>query len=139
MIKRCFKMIPWFEKHNKLSWLLAIITAIAIFFISSLPAGEISPFVGFNWQTTAYHIAAFFFLAFFLLPAIVKGNNKTLILFAIIIAVLYGVSDEFHQLFVPGRHFSILDMLTNSFGILTASFIYTLSLRYRKEKHKILV
>ena len=30
---------------------------------------------------------------------------------AIVISSLYGVSDEYHQLFVPGRSFDVLDML----------------------------
>jgi VanZ family protein len=35
---------------------------------------------------------------------------------AIVIAALYGVSDEYHQLFVPGRTFDVLDMLADALG-----------------------
>lgn len=34
---------------------------------------------------------------------------------------LYGVSDEFHQLFVPGREFSLWDMAADAIGV-TAGF-----------------
>ena len=50
---------------------------------------------------------------------------------AIIITVLYGISDEIHQIFVPGRHFAILDILTDSAGILFASLLYSL-LKFRE-------
>ncbi len=124
-------MIKLLEKYNKLSWTMVIIIAIAIFYISSLqfPPGS----GGFGWMTVAYHFLAFFFLAFFLLPALVKGDNKTLILIAVIIAVLYGVSDEVHQLFVPGRHFAFSDIMVDSCGILLSSLIYAVSLKYRKK------
>ncbi|MEO5741935.1 MAG: VanZ family protein [Vicinamibacterales bacterium] len=35
---------------------------------------------------------------------------------AILISSLYGVSDEFHQVFVPGRTFDVLDMLADAVG-----------------------
>ena len=40
-------------------------------------------------------------------------------LLPIIIAVLYACSDEFHQLFVPGRAGTIKDVLVDSLGALT--------------------
>jgi VanZ family protein len=35
---------------------------------------------------------------------------------AIVIASLYGVSDEYHQLFVPGRDFDVLDLVADAIG-----------------------
>ena len=32
------------------------------------------------------------------------------------LATLYGVSDEFHQLFVPDRDFDVRDMMADAFG-----------------------
>ena len=93
-------MIRLFEKYSKVSWLFVILIAVSIFCISSLSSEEVAPVVGFSWQPTVYHIAAFFFLAFFLLPALVKGKSKKLIFLAVILAVLYGISDEIHQHFL---------------------------------------
>ena len=120
------------EKYSKISWLFVIIIAIAIFYISSL-SFESAPAGGFGWKTTAYHFLAFFSLAFFLLPALSKGKSKKLIFLAIVLAVLYGVSDEIHQFFVPGRHMAFSDVMINSCGILTSSLIYTLSLKFRNK------
>ena len=38
------------------------------------------------------------------------------VLVAIVISSLYGVSDEYHQLFVPGRTFDVFDMLADAIG-----------------------
>ena len=43
----------------------------------------------------------------------VSGRSVAL---AILIASLYGVSDEYHQLFVPGRTFDLFDMLADVIG-----------------------
>lgn len=127
-------MINLFEKHNKISWLFAILVALSIFYISSLPGEKALALVEFSWQTTACHIVVFFFLTFFLLPALVRGKNKSFIFIAIIITIFYGILDEIHQLFVPGRNCSFSDWLLDSAGILFASLIYTFSLRRRKSR-----
>ena len=54
-----------------------------------------------------------------------------LIFLTIDLAILYAISDEVHQLFVPGRAFAFADILTDSAGILFAVLIYVL-LRYDK-------
>jgi hypothetical protein len=123
-------MIRLLEKYSWISWIFVAIIAIAIFYISSLTFGTGSG--GFGWITTAYHFLAFFFLAFFLLPSVVKGKNKGMILVALAIAIMYGVSDEFHQLFVPGRSCNFPDVMVDSCGILFAGLIYVSSLRFRK-------
>jgi VanZ family protein len=38
------------------------------------------------------------------------------VLGAILISTLYGVSDEYHQMFVPGRTFDVLDMVADAIG-----------------------
>lgn len=127
-------MISWFEKHNKLSWIITILIAIFIFYISSL-SFEGAPVGGYGWKTVAYHIYSFLFLTGFLLISLIRGNwkRKNLIFLGIIIAVLYGISDEIHQLFVPGRSCSFSDILIDLIGILFASLIYLLSLKLNKD------
>ncbi|MDP3027351.1 MAG: VanZ family protein [Nanoarchaeota archaeon] len=117
-------MISWFERHNKLSGIITIFIAIVIFYISSLTFPPGAP--GFGWETIAYHFYAFLFLEAFLLISITKGKKKDLIFLAIMIAIVYAVSDEIHQLFVPGRACSFSDILTDSAGILFATLIYSL-------------
>lgn len=124
-------MIHLLEKYSKVSWLFAVLTAIAIFYISSLtfPPGQGVT----NIKAILYHFFAFFFLAFFLLPALVKGKKTSFIFIAIAIAIVYGVLDEFHQLLVPGRYCAFSDFLIDSAGILFASFLYVFSLLLTKK------
>ena len=44
-------------------------------------------------------------------------------LFSYLISVLYAVSDEIHQLFVPGRSCELRDVFIDSLGVLTALII----------------
>ena len=59
-----------------------------------------------------------------------QGSRKVLI--AIGICVLYAISDEVHQLFVPGRSGQIKDVLLDSGGALTGIILYTLIEKGRK-------
>lgn len=49
--------------------------------------------------------------------------------YAILICILYAISDEIHQLFVPGRSCQILDVLIDSLGSITG--IILLFLKYK--------
>jgi VanZ family protein len=44
---------------------------------------------------------------------------------AVIIASLYGLTDEFHQSFTPGRSVEIADWVTDTLGALTSVTLYT--------------
>lgn len=119
-------MIRFLEKNNFFSWLAVILLAIIIFYVSSLtlygaPKTKI--------LSILYHFSAFFWFAFFLSLALISGKKKNLIILAVILAVIYAVSDEVHQLFVPNRNFSISDILTDSAGILLANFAYLLTFK----------
>lgn len=125
-------MISWLEKNNKLSWAITAIIAITIFYLSSLNLESGSAKT--NTISILYHISAFFFLSLFLLISIVRKEKKNLILLAIMIAIFYGISDEIHQFFVPGRNTSLLDVFLDSLGTLYAFMIYFISLEYRDKR-----
>jgi len=42
---------------------------------------------------------------------------------ALLLSVCYGITDEFHQAFVPGRHPDIWDLIRDSTGALIALLI----------------
>lgn len=43
---------------------------------------------------------------------------------AILLTMIYGISDEFHQLFVPMRQFSIFDMIADGIGGIIGTIFY---------------
>lgn len=122
-------MIKWFEKHNKVSFVITFIGAVAIFYISSLrleggPSSEILSII--------YHFSAFFCFSFFLFISSAQGKKNNLIFFfVIIISLNYGILDELHQYFVPGRTCTFFDIGIDSLGILFASMIYFIRVEYR--------
>jgi VanZ family protein len=124
-------MITWFEKHSNISLIITLLIAILIFYISSLSFAP-STSTSSSIKPILYHILIFFIFSFFLSLTILKGKNKLLIIPTIIISILYAISDELHQFFVPGRNFSLIDIFLDSLGIITASLIYITILEIRK-------
>jgi len=128
------KILMWFEEHNKISWLVTIIIAALMFYISSIEFGPGSLSPGASIRAILYHIFAYAALAFFLSISIVRGRWKSGIFLAVLIAILYGVSDEYHQLFVPGRAGTIRDVILDSIGVFLASLFYYVTIEYRSRK-----
>lgn len=54
----------------------------------------------------------------------------------IIVCLLYGLSDEFHQSFVPGRFVSGADVLADVIGAVLASALWFFQIKRRREKDK---
>ncbi len=70
------------------------------------------------------HIILYTPLGFLLRRALSLHKNMTAsqtALFTLIIGVLYGISDELHQAFVPGRYADAADVLADAVGILFGS------------------
>lgn len=64
------------------------------------------------------HFFIYFFLGMLVLHALnmSKGTGCKTIGLALLICVLYAISDEVHQLFVPGRGAQVKDVLIDSAG-----------------------
>ena len=130
-------MFSWFEQHSKVSWVVTILIAIFIFYISSL---TFAPGTGTtNLLSIIYHILIFFFFSLFLFISSVKRNQKArrLFLLTVVISIIYAVLDELHQHFVPGRSSSISDIFLDSLGISFSSVIYFILMVYSKITGKI--
>lgn len=55
---------------------------------------------------------------------ILKFEQKKKIIYSIIIGMLYAISDEIHQYFVPNREMQIKDVFIDTLGIITGVFLY---------------
>lgn len=79
------------------------------------------------------HFTIYFLLGLFFCSFLKEFdfNNKKLLIYTILFVFLYACSDEIHQLFIKGRSGEILDVLIDTFGGFTSSFIYTI---FRRKK-----
>jgi VanZ family protein len=69
--------------------------------------------------------AALFFLFFRAInKTFTKISQKNALIIAVVLAILYGITDEMHQTFVPTREGSIRDIGIDTIGILLC-FQYT--------------
>ena len=110
----------------------AIIWAAVIFGVSSIPDLS-TPSFGFHIMDKVAHFAVFFILGIFVSYGFGKRNSSAGRIFWISVAVsaLYGISDEIHQFFVPGRQMDVFDILADAMGAAAASGIYLLKLKRR--------
>ena len=92
-----------------------IIWMIFIFYISSLSHPP-TPGPGVSYFGEFSHFIEYFILSFLFLRMFNGYNLKNGLLLAILFSILYGLTDEIHQLFVPYRTFEIKDLIIDSLG-----------------------
>ena len=102
------------------SWLAVGAWAAVIFFISSCP-GPVVPFELFPHQDKLGHFTQYFILGALLFRAL--GDVRYAPLWAVIISVVYGVTDELHQVFVANRIASVLDLCADTLGAVFAQVL----------------
>lgn len=122
----------FFERHYKLSGLIAIVGSVGIFLISSLSFERGGGGSSLGFLSYLYHFLAFFLLCLFLLFYFVRGERKSFFIVAFLASLGYALSDEIHQYFVPGRFCSGVDVLIDLAGIVLALLIYGIVFVYRK-------
>jgi Predicted integral membrane protein len=91
-------------------WLPAILMMVVIFGFSSITGKEMPNFG--TWDLIVKkgaHVLGYALLALLLWYA--QGFDKNRWWLALLLAVLYAISDEFHQSFIAGRHSSWVDAL----------------------------
>lgn len=101
------------------NWLPVFLWAGLIFYLSAQPSLK----SGMAWPydfilRKGAHITEFAVLFLFLLRAIGSHNfsPKKALFWAFTLAILYAISDEFHQLFVSGRFGAPSDVAIDSLG-----------------------
>lgn len=110
---------------------------VAIFVLSSIPgkgggkAGRFMADIDPQLQNLL-HLPLFALLQYLWLRGLAARGVRGVRLFAgsLLITLGYGVFDEFHQYFVPGRYASLNDLLLNLTGALIGLLIYRLVRRH---------
>jgi len=98
-----------------LAWLAVLAWAGLIFFVSAQPK-ETFQRLGFTGQALSVggHLIVYFVLMILLVlaqRASTKLSNKQ-----VLIVAIYGLSDEYHQSFVPGRTPTLVDWIVDLVG-----------------------
>jgi len=117
-------------------WFPLVIYCLAIYIQSGRPGPELIPDVRF--LDKFLHFGAYgllgilFFRAYETLP--LKKFENLLIFISIVSAVLYGISDEIHQYFVPSRHADLMDVIANTIGSICGVYLFY---RWKNQKEPV--
>ena len=114
-------MLKYLEKHKKgLVYIPLVIYWLLLITATSLPAADL-PSIGTIDKVN--HFIAYFGLSVLLTLCFLFQTKydflyKKAFLISFLIVIFYGVIDEVHQLFIPGRMAEILDWLADVGGAL---------------------
>jgi VanZ family protein len=119
-------------------WLPAAAYMAFIYYLSSRSQFPVQAPDWFFFADKVVHTVLYAGLGFFVLRALIQGDPSRVTLGALILAAiitsLYGVSDEFHQSFVPGRTPDVYDWMTDTLGaFLACAYFYWRKTRLRKQ------
>ena len=107
-------------------WLPPVIWMGLIFYVSSQPGTSFPDLGGLDLVAKkGAHIleyAVLYLLLFRALSTLSRAGrtSRRAYLLPMLLAILYAISDEVHQTFVPSREGTIRDVLIDSFGVLIA-------------------
>lgn len=121
----------------------AIIWAVLIFISSSIPAQDL-PKLGIPRFDKVIHFVIYLTLAYLTDRAFRNQVRfavlaKRHLIFTIVFTLLYGISDEMHQMFVAGREPSLLDLSADLLGalVLVAIIAVKRNIRSRDKTSKV--
>ena len=110
----------------------ALLWALLIFVSSSISSDNLPP-LGVLGIDKLVHFGVFFILCFFTHRAFRFQSRSAFVLtyslsLSVVATILYGVSDEIHQIFTPGRDSTVYDALADALGGLLYAGLYRLFL-----------
>ncbi len=116
---------------------IALLYALLIFVVSAIP--QIHPPLGFKWGDKVAHLLEYGIFSFLIFLAFYTSGKDFLkrhvFLLSVLVGTVYGLSDEIHQKFVPGRDCNIYDFLADCLGIIAVQTVLWLYLK-RKGKEQ---
>lgn len=104
---------------SALYWLPAFSYMALIFVLSSFPPPQAAREVPIYFNVKLIHIIEYGVLNLLVYWAISRTSSMTYgwrASYSVAIAVLYGLTDELHQVFVPGRSGQLIDIFANLIG-----------------------
>ncbi len=116
------------RSRARIAWIASVIWMGVIFALSSVPGGSM-PAGDYGWLG---HFGVYFVLGGLYFIAL-KGEQRgwRVVVAAVVLASVYGVTDEFHQSFVPGRMPDPADWAMDTAGALTGAALALAVTRWR--------
>ncbi|MBI1320727.1 MAG: VanZ family protein [Candidatus Hydrogenedens sp.] len=118
-----------------MAWLYFILTCLYCGTIAWL-SGQSDPPVPselFPHWDKVMHVSAFGLMTVLVLLGLLRSKIRysrvALFLLPVLFTVGFGLTDEFHQSFTPGRNVDVLDIVSDTTGALLAQAWYLLSMR----------
>jgi VanZ family protein len=113
-----------YRKRRFARWVAVVAWMGLIFYLSSQPRLPlVMPSVFSQFQDVIGHFMVYAVLAVLLWWALRGVGVRHPILWALGTTILYSLTDEFHQSFVPNRHPDVFDLATDLAGAVTALLI----------------
>jgi VanZ family protein len=115
------------DKNFRRYWLPVIIWAILIFIVSSISRfpKQLEPAFSMDKLAHCIEYAIFGFLLARAFRNSQESNLKKFFrIFAMICVIVYGITDEWHQSFVPYRTASVIDLLYDGIGGMVGQMFY---------------
>ena len=103
--------------RKRMKWFMVAAYAALIFILSSLSNPSPVHIPDIFMADKLIHFIEYAILGFLLFSALYEGMAlKRAAFFAVVLAALYGATDEFHQYFVADRDSDLFDLLADSVG-----------------------
>lgn len=119
---------------------LSIMYAFAIIFVSSIPGDYLPRQEIFSWDKV-FHFFEYFFFTLLIASAYIYSPNRRRrmkwIAYTLKIGIIFPLSDEFYQSFIPGRTSSWLDVIADLSGVTIALFSLAYFYDYYQSKIQI--
>jgi len=110
------------------NWLLVIIWIGVIFYFSSLPdlKSTLPSFWDLIFRKIA-HISEYFVLTYFFIRAFLghKIDKNNALILSVVLAIIYSISDEYHQTLIVGRSGRMEDVLIDSVGVMLMIWLWS--------------
>lgn len=97
-----------------------------IFYCSTIPGKNIPSL--FPFEDVVFHVVVYLILGFLFSRALKRSYSnvsiKRIFLWTIVFGIIYGISDEIHQLYTAERTPDVLDVMTDGIGACIGSLLY---------------
>jgi VanZ family protein len=110
--------LKWIKLHGP--WIIYMIMITVESSMSDLTV----PDLGISFTDKIIHFGLYGLLGWLLARGFNLADSKYPVLLPIVIGMVFAVSDELHQAFVPGRDADVFDVMADFLGILAFVFLY---------------